>query len=89
MKNFPSKLAGMLLVTTAALAGCGGSSGSATVEPTPTPTPTPAPDIGQSVTALIDFVSRLITDSGENTEPIAITTLTLATDDTAEPATVK
>ena len=64
------------LLSAALLAGCGGGGGSA---------PAPAPDIGQSVSALFDFINNLVTD--ETSDPIDINSLTLALDDTAEPIT--
>lgn len=61
------------------MAGCGGG-GDGNTAPAQ-----PAPDPGQSVTALVDFINRMITNNSENSDPIDINPLTLAIDDTAEP----
>ncbi|MCZ4312182.1 hypothetical protein O4H66_02090 [Comamonadaceae bacterium G21597-S1] len=60
------------------LAGCGGGGGDA-------PAAAP-PDIARDVSALVDFISSLIAGTSETSEPIDIDALTLAVDDTAEPA---
>ncbi len=75
MFRLNTKLMPSLLLSAALVAGCGGGGGAA--EP-------PAPGIGESVTALLDFVAGLIAGSSETTEPMDISTLTLAVDDTAE-----
>ena len=67
------------VAATLLMAGCGGGSD---VSTTPAQ---PAPDIGQSVTALVDFIGSLISNHSENSDPIDINALTLAIDDTAEP----
>jgi len=71
----------MLPVAVAAaigLAGCGGGGGDA-VAPAP-------PDIGGDVNALVAYIQNLIAGTDETSEPIDINALTLAVDDTAEPA---
>ncbi|MEO7940723.1 MAG: hypothetical protein ABIR55_19025 [Burkholderiaceae bacterium] len=69
----------MALCFTMALAACGGGGGSDAPPASP-------PDIGQSVSALVDFINDLIARTDETSEPIDIEGLTLATDDTAEPS---
>ena len=59
----------------ALVAGCGGGGGSAE----------PAPDIGQSVAAALDFIKNVIAGTSDDTEPVALTGIVLATDDVAEP----
>lgn len=43
----------------------------------------------QTVTAVADFIKNLFVSNGENSDPIDINSLTLAVDDTAEPAPVE
>ncbi len=74
-----------IIAATALIAGCGGGGGGSGAQPTPEP----VADIGQSVTATVDFVNRLINENGENSDPVAVTTLTLAVDDSAEPTALK
>lgn len=73
----------------ALLSACGGGGGSAAPVAEVPPAPVVNIDIGQSVTALLDYVARLITETSDTSEPIAVTSLTLAADDTAEPSPVK
>lgn len=66
------------IVAAAVIAGCGGggSDDSAAAE---------SASIGQSVTALVDFIGRMIKNTSENSDPIDVNALTLAVDDSAEP----
>ena len=66
------------VVCAALVAGCGGGGGGGGG--------IAAPDIGQSVSALLDFINNLSAVSDDTSEPIDINALTLAVDDTAEPA---
>ena len=45
----------------------------------------PASDIGQNIASVFDYISRLIAFNGENTDPVDINALTLATDETSSP----
>jgi hypothetical protein len=74
------KLLSAAVLTSAFLAGCGGGGGGdAPVAETPS----------NSVNALVVFVQNLIaTSTNETGEPIDINSLTLATDDTAEPSAI-
>lgn len=82
-----SKLLYAALLSVSLLAACGGG-GSVTAVAT-TPTPPSSTEIAQSVSSLVTFITSLITDNSENSDPIVVTTLTLATDDTAEPSPLK
>ena len=82
-----SLAAGAVMV--ALLSACGGGGGSAAPVAEVPSAPVVNIDIGQSVTALLDYVARLITETSDTSEPIAVTSLTLAADDTAEPSPVK
>ena len=64
------------------LAGCGGgaSGGEGDVAAGP-----PGP-MEQTITAVAEYIQNLIASNGENTDPIDINPLTLAADDTSEPA---
>ena len=42
-------------------------------------------DISQNINTVFDYISRLIANNGENTDPVDINGFTLATDDTASP----
>ena len=42
-------------------------------------------DISQNINTVFDYISRLIANNGENTDPVDINGFTLATDDTANP----
>lgn len=79
MQTHQRWLGTLVLVAAAGLAGCGGGSDDSVPAP-------PAPGIGQSVTALIAFVQGLIAGTDDTSDPIDIDALSLAVDDTAEPA---
>lgn len=65
------------------LAGCGGGGGIGGTDGVVSP---PAPTtMEQTITDVFAFISKLIASNGENTEPIDINPLTLATDDASEP----
>ncbi|HEY3047984.1 MAG TPA: hypothetical protein VGJ72_11050 [Polaromonas sp.] len=66
------------VVAAALLAACGGGGGGASA-------PDPAAGVGQSVTATLAFIRNMIANNGENSEPVDISSLTLAVDDGAEP----
>ena len=74
MKTLKPKLLLVAVLAAAMMAGCGGGGGGA------------APDITQSVSALLDFMNNLIAGTGENGELTDVNALTLAVDDTGEPA---
>ena len=63
------------VLAAALLAGCGGGGGG-----------TAAEDISQSTSDLRAYMNRLIAGTDETSEPIDTTALTLAVDDTGEPA---
>jgi hypothetical protein len=63
----------------AMLAGCGGDDDTVAQ---PNPPPAPAP---QTISAVVEYINALI----DSSEPIDINSLTLATDDTSEPATLQ
>ncbi|MBC7597391.1 MAG: hypothetical protein H7238_00065 [Polaromonas sp.] len=70
------------VLSAALLAGCG-SGGSGEVSSAPVST-----DISQSISALITFMNNLIAGTSESGDPIAINSLTLVTDDTAQPSPI-
>lgn len=80
------KLMAGAALATALLAGCGGDSGGS--GPVVVAPPTPMPPMQQTITAVADYVRDLIASMGANTEPRDINGLTLAADDTSEPAAV-
>ena len=74
-----TKLAAAAMLSAALLAGCGGGDGGGigvggggAINPSP------------SASAVVDYIQSVIA-LGENTEPIDINSVTLATDDTSEP----
>ena len=77
-----SRLALGAVLSAALLAGCGGG-GSGEVSSPPVST-----EISQSVSALITFMNNLIAGTSESGDPIAINSLTLVTDDTAQPSPI-
>lgn len=79
MDKLNSKMALTAVAAAVLMAGCGGGSDVSTAPVQP------VPDIGQSVVALVNFIDSLITNNSENSDPVDINALTLATDDTAEP----
>lgn len=82
MLKLNSRLALGAVLSAALLAGCGGG-GSGEVSSPPVST-----DISQSVSALITFMNNLIAGTSESGDPIAINSLTLVTDDTAQPSPI-
>lgn len=86
MFKLTTKLMAGAALCAALLAGCGGdSSGGGGLG-----TATPPPGGGeQTITAVADFIKNLIASNGENTDPIDINALTLAADDSSEPAAVE
>jgi hypothetical protein len=79
MDKLNSRLMLAAVLATALVAGCGGGGGGG-------PAPDPAAGVGQSVMATLDFIRSLIANNGENSEPVDISALTLAVDDSAEPS---
>ena len=84
MHKLNSKLVLTAALTAALLAGCGGggSSGSAGGGGSIAPA---LSDIGQNIASVFEYISRLIANNGENTDPVDINGFTLATDETASP----
>ena len=68
------------------LAGCGGSDSNGGGFGTATPPPGGG---DQTITSVADYIKNLIASNGENTDPIDINSLTLAADDSSEPAAVE
>ncbi len=66
------------VLAAALLAACGGGGGGVALGP--------AAGLGQSVMATLAFIRDLIANNGENSDPVDISALTLAVDDTAEPS---
>lgn len=63
------------------LAGCGGGGGGGTDAAAPPLTP-----VQQTVASIVDFINNLIASNGENSEPIDINSLTVASDDNVDVA---
>ena len=84
MFKLNTKLIASAALCAALLAGCGGgdSNGNGLGAVTP-------PPVQQTITAVVDFIKNLIASNGENTDPIDTNSLTLAVDDSAEPAAVE
>lgn len=87
MDKFTSKLMAGSALCAALLAGCGGGGdgnggglGAVT---------SPPGGGARTITAVADFIKNLIASNGENTDPIDINALTLAADDSSEPAAVE
>ena len=84
MSKLNLKLMAGALVCAAMLAGCGGDDDNGS-HPGPPPTPQP-----QTISSVVEYINSLIASSTtDSSEPIDINPLTLATDDTAEPATLQ
>jgi hypothetical protein len=71
------------LLATALLAGCGGGGGETPASAEPVAV---APGIGDDVTALLAYMTRLLGTTSETGEPVPLGDTALAVDDTAEPA---
>lgn len=72
-----------VVLGTSILAGCGG--GGIEALPTPPVAQTPANSVSALVVYLQDLIATTTTETGE---PIDINSMTLATDDTAEPSAI-
>ena len=83
MNKLNSKLLLTGCVAVAMLAGCGGSD-----DDNPTPTP-PTAGTDTSVLAVIAYISNMIANFSENSDPVDVNSITLAVDDTAEPTGLK
>ena len=73
------------MLATALLAGCGGGDTVSSSLPVP---PAPAPNIGNTVSVLIQYVQQLIAATNDTSEPVDINGLTLVADDMAEPTAI-
>ena len=86
MHKLNSKLVLTAALSAALLAGCGGGGGSSgTVDGSSAFGVVAASDIGQNIASVFDYISRLIAFNGENTDPVDVNALTLATDETSSP----
>ena len=84
MHKLNSKLVLTAALTAALLAGCGGgddNNGSSTGQGGGFA----VSDIGQNITTVFEYISRLIANNGENTDPVDINGFALATDETSSP----
>jgi|GEM_PF-1755795 len=80
MIEFNLKLLAAGALSAALLAGCGGGSSGGNVVSGGSP-----PPANQTITDVFGYINQLIAGNDANSEPIDINSLTLATDDTAEP----
>ena len=96
MHKLNSKLVLAAALSAALLAGCGGGSssnadgssafGTFPVAGTPVTPGTPGmSDLAQNIAAVFEYISRLIASNDENSDPVNINALTLATDETSSP----
>ena len=83
MLKFNSKLMTVAALSAILLAGCGGSSSSSGVVGDGS-----GGGANQTITDVFGYINQLIASNDANSDPIDINGLTLATDDTAEPAVV-
>jgi len=77
MFKLNSSLMAAAALSAVLLSGCGDGNGVAAAPPGP---------MEETITAVVDYIQNLIASNGENTDPININPLTLAADDTSEPA---
>lgn len=82
MLTLNSKLMAGAALSTLLLAGCGGGGGGDAAAG-------PSEPVAQTITNVVEYIQNLIASNGENTDPIDVNLLTLAADDTAEPAPVR
>ena len=82
MHKLNSKLVLTAALAAALLAGCGGGGGSSSGGEGGG---FALSDIGQNINTVFEYISRLIADNGENTDPVDINGFMLATDETASP----
>ncbi len=82
MLTLNSKLMAGAALSSLLLAGCGGGGGGDAAAGPSEPMP-------QTITNVVEYIQNLIASNGENTDPIDVNLLTLAADDTAEPAPVR
>ena len=84
MFKLNSKLVATAGLCAVLLAGCGGGGdGDNTVVIN---APPPAPAVPQTISSVVAYITELIAGTSETTEPTDINLLTLAADDTSEPA---
>ena len=85
MHKLNSKLVLTAALTAALLAGCGEGGGSSSSDSGGGGGGFVVSDISQNINTVFDYISRLIANNGENTDPVDINGFTLATDETASP----
>ena len=86
MLKFNSKLMTAAALSAMLLAGCGGSSSNGVVGDGSGGVVTPPAN--QSIADVVAYINQLIVSNDANSTPIDISGLTLATDDSAEPAVI-
>ena len=84
MHKLNSKLVLTAALTAALLAGCG-EGGSSSSDVGGGGGGSVVSDISQNINTVFNYISRLIANNGENTDPVDINGFTLATDETASP----
>ena len=80
-------LAGVMSV--GLLAGCGGGNNNNNSGGGNNSSTTPTADLSNSVSAVIAYISNLITNNTENSDQVDVNAVTLAVDDSAEPTSLK
>lgn len=86
MFKLNSKLMTVAALSAILLAGCGGSSSNGVVGDGSGGGVTPPAN--QGIADVVAFINQLIVSNDANSDPIDINGLTLATDDSAEPAVI-
>ena len=87
MKHLSLKWLVPTVMAVALVAGCGGGGGgSPVVGNTPGAPVTPPPGIGESVEALLAFMTGLLANTTETGDPVVLDNKPLAVDDTGGPA---
>lgn len=87
MKHLSMKWLVPTVMAVALVAGCGGGGGGApVVGGNPPGAPVTPPGIGESVEALLAFMTGLLANTTETGDPVVLDNKPLAVDDTREPA---
>ena len=75
-----------MLCVAALLSACGGGGGDDSTPTTPPVTEQVPPSVNTSATSFISYVKALIASVADSLEPVDVSSVTPATDDTGEPS---